>query len=56
MIFSNLFVVTFGRYERLTISFERLIKEKIVDHLLNELYSGNQMKNCTKIPKVTTQY
>lgn len=28
MIFSNLFV-TFGRYERLTISFERLIKEKI---------------------------
>lgn len=28
MTFSNLFV-TFGRYERLTISFERLIKEKI---------------------------
>lgn len=50
MIFLNVFV-TFGGYERLTISFEKLINKgkDPIDHFLNELYSGNQTKNCSKI-------
>ena len=50
MIFLNVFV-TFGGYERLTISFEKLINKgkDQIDHFLNELYSGNQTKNCSKI-------